>query len=214
MSQLLGVLGRARSVLNGDSLLGLYNSLVLPHLQYCLMVWGDFSGDCNGTLGKNILSIQKRLVGIIDGRSNRYHADPLFAKYRLMKVGDLYRQQLRIHAWQFWNKCLPHNQAAMLERVSHMHEHGIRLAGRGMFVSTRDHKQIGYRVPKEWETLSGELRGASSLGAFKRQSKAEFLKGYGQFTCNVRGCYVCGEMDRSQRGAACREPQEMSETGR
>ena len=26
---------------------------------------------------------------------------------------------------------------------------------RGMFVLTRDHKQVGYRVPREWEVLRG-----------------------------------------------------------
>lgn len=148
---------------------------------------------------------------MIDGRTRRFHADPLFAKHGLLKVGDLYRHQLRIYGWQFWNKHLPHNQAAMLERVSQMHEHGTRLASRGMFVGTRNLKQVGYRVPKEWETLPGELRGASSLGAFKRISRAEFIKGYGQFICSVGDCFICAEEKRSQRGAAVREPQEIYE---
>ena len=51
VGQLLGVLGRASAVLGGGSLLSLYNGLVLPHLQYCLMVWGDFQGCGNVTLG-------------------------------------------------------------------------------------------------------------------------------------------------------------------
>ena len=42
VGQLLGVLGRAGAVLGGNSVLSLYNGLVLPHLQYSLMVWGDF----------------------------------------------------------------------------------------------------------------------------------------------------------------------------
>ena len=40
VGQLVGVLGRAAGVLGRGSLLLLYNGLVLPHLQYCLMVWG------------------------------------------------------------------------------------------------------------------------------------------------------------------------------
>ena len=51
VGQLLGVLGRAGAVLGERLLLSLYNGLVLPHLQYCLMVWGDFKGDRNKTLG-------------------------------------------------------------------------------------------------------------------------------------------------------------------
>ena len=109
----------------------------------------------------------------------------------MLKVGDLYRQQLRVHAWRFWNRRLPQNQAAMLSRVSDGHGYGTRSAGAGLFVSTRDHRSVGYRVPKEWGSLGADLRELGSLGAFKRQSKAGFLATYGNFRCGVRGCYVC-----------------------
>jgi hypothetical protein len=38
VGRLLGVLGRARADLKERLLVSLYNSMVLPHLQYCLMV--------------------------------------------------------------------------------------------------------------------------------------------------------------------------------
>ena len=110
----------------------------------------------------------------------------------MLKVGDLYRQQLRVHAWRFWNGPLPGNQAAMLGRVSGAHDYGTRSAGGGMFLVGRDHGSVGYRIPKEWGTLSGEVRGLGSLGAFKRQSRAGFLETYRSFRCRERGCYVCG----------------------
>ena len=63
VGQLLGVLGRASGVLGGRSLLSLYNGLILPHLQYCLMVCGDFQGCRNVTLGNALLQYQKRAAG-------------------------------------------------------------------------------------------------------------------------------------------------------
>ena len=45
VAQLLGVLGRASVVLDGGLLLSLYNGLDHPHLQYCLIVRGDFVAD-------------------------------------------------------------------------------------------------------------------------------------------------------------------------
>ena len=109
----------------------------------------------------------------------------------MLKIGDLYRQQLRVHAWRFLNGRLPLNQAAMLRRVGGVHGHATRSAGSGLFLSTRDHRSVGYRVPKEWATLPEDQRGTRSIAAFKRQSKAGFLAGYGAFVCGVVGCRAC-----------------------
>ena len=60
-----------------------------------------------------------------------------------------------------------------------------------MYLSTRDHGSVGYRVPEEWGTLTEEQRGVGPLAGFKRGSRAGFLEGYGAFVCG--GCYVCGD---------------------
>ena len=190
VGQLLGVLGRAGSSLGGRSLLSLYNALVLPRLQYCLMAWGDFREGRNLTLGESLARYQKRCVRLIAGVGSRSHADPLLAEYGVLKVGDLYRQQLRVHAWRFWKGRLPPNQSAMLGRVGDVHRHATRSAVSGLFLSTRDHRSVGYRIPKEWATVSEVQRGVGSLGAFKRGSRAGFLAGYRAFRCG--GCRVCG----------------------
>jgi hypothetical protein len=90
------VLGRARADLNERLLVSLYNSMVLPHLQYCLMVWGNFEADRNKVQGETLLKVQKGFVGLIVVKSGRHHADPLFANYGILKVGNLYRLQLRL----------------------------------------------------------------------------------------------------------------------
>ena len=192
MGQLLGVLGRAGSVLGGRLLHSLYNGLVLPHLQYCLMVWGNFATDRNKTRGDALLRLQKRFVGLMAGKRGRYHADPLFARFGVLKVGDLYRQQVRVHAWRFWNGRLPENQAAMLDRVGSLHGHATRSARSGLVVATRDHGSVGYRVPVEWRSLTEEQRGLGSVAGFKRSSRAGFLGQYGGFVCRAVGCGVCG----------------------
>ena len=79
----------------------------------------------------------------------------------------------------------------MLGRVGDVHGHATRLARRGVYLSTRDHRSVGYRVPKEWATLTEGQRGVGSLGTFKRVSRGGFLAGYGAFRCRVAGCGVC-----------------------
>ena len=125
------------------------------------------------------------------GKRGLYHSDPRFAQYGILKVGDLYRQQLRVHAWRFWNGLLPTGQAAMLDRTSDVHQYSTRSARAGLALTARDHRVVGYRVPREWATLTEGQRGAGSLAAFKRGSRAGFLSGYGLFVCHVGGCAVC-----------------------
>jgi hypothetical protein len=93
-------------------------------------------------------------MGIIAGHGSCYHVDPLFAKYGILKVGVLYRQQLRMHAWKFYNDRLPDSQAAMLARVGESHSYGTRAACSGLVVSMGDHRMVGYRIPTEWGTLT------------------------------------------------------------
>ena len=74
-----------------------------------------------------------------------------------------------------------------------MHGYGTRSARAGLYLSTRDHGSVGYRVPKEWAVLTEAQRGTGSLAAFKGGSRAGFLREYGAFVCRVGGCRVCGD---------------------
>ena len=116
----------------------------------------------------------------------------------MLKVGDLYRQQLRVHAWRFWNGRLPSNQAAMLSRIGEVHGYGTRSARGGLHLGSRDHRSVGYRVPREWGLLTDGQRGMGSLAGFKRVSRAGFLEGYRANVCLRRDCYVC-----SGKGEPC-----------
>ena len=72
----MGTMECAREFMNGPQLLLLYNTMVLPHLQYHLINWGNFKGVRDG-----LMSLQKSLVRIIAASDNPIsHMDPLFAK--------------------------------------------------------------------------------------------------------------------------------------
>jgi hypothetical protein len=102
------------------------------------MVWGNFEADRNKAQG-----------GIIAGKGGCYNADPLFARYGILKVEDLYLQQLRMYAWKFHSGRLPDSQAAMLSRVGKSHGYGTWAACSGLMVSKKDRRLVGYRVLTE-----------------------------------------------------------------
>ena len=155
------------------------------------MVWGDFEEGRNKTLGDSLLRYQKRFLGLIEGKKGMFHSDPIFSKLGILKVSDMYKQQLRTHAWKFVKGRLPENQMSMLSKVSEVHGYGTRSAKTGMFMSTLDHRGVGYRVPKEWQSLPEKLKEMRSLQGFKKVSKSGFLDSYKSFQCKNLNCQVC-----------------------
>ena len=144
----------------------------------------------NVTLAGSLLRFQKRIAGLVARKQGRYHADPLFAQYGMLKVVDIYRLQLRVHAWRFKNGLLPSGQAAMLIKTADLHGYATRSAQSGLAVMARDHL-MGYRVPKKWTTLTEPQRGVGSLAASKRRSREGFLAEYGVFVCSDGECRIC-----------------------
>ena len=120
-----------------------------------------------------------------------FHSDPIFSKLGILKVSDMYKQQLRTHAWKFVKGRLPENQMSMLSKVSEVHGYGTRSAKTGMFMSTLDHRGVGYRVPKEWQSLPEKQKEMRSLQGFKKVSKSGFLATYNSFQCINLNCQVC-----------------------
>jgi hypothetical protein len=76
--------------------------------------------------------------------------------------------------------------------VGESHSYGTWVACSGLMVSTGDRRLLGYRVPKEWGTLTEEQRAVALVAGFKRSLKSDFLVQYETFQCGVAGCWVCG----------------------
>ena len=161
------------------------------HICSIAKLFGGTSWGKNVTTGKTLLKYQKRFAGKIAGKNGIYHADPLFAKYGILKIDDLYKQQLRVHAWQFWNKQLPQSQSVMLQKVSDMHNYNTRAAETLLSATTKDQQSKSYRVSKEWSLVPVKLRECMTCSSFRRQSRKNLLQQYRRFECNQIGCLAC-----------------------
>ena len=189
ISQTVGIIGRARSFMNGPQLLCLYNTMVLPHLQYCLINWGNFKGDRNLGLRDRILALQKRLVRIICGTHRISHADPLFAQLGALKIDDLYTQSVRIISFKASRNQLPGGMTRFFDKVSH--RYNTRGARSNLFVNRSDCRSIKSIAPSIWNASPLEMRQSPSIASFKGRSKVDLLSPYSTFVCNVRGCCSC-----------------------
>ena len=73
---------RLRHVIPFDVLVMFYNTLILPHINYCILAWG-YQSD------KSLL-LQKKCLRVITGSKFFVHSDPLFKAIGFLKVEDLF----------------------------------------------------------------------------------------------------------------------------
>ena len=81
----LSIMYKVKYLLDEAALLTIYSSLVLPYLTYCVEIWGN----TYLTNLKSIIILQKRAVRIIGKAEVNSHTNPLFFKFRLLKMLDI-----------------------------------------------------------------------------------------------------------------------------
>ena len=86
IAKALGVMNRVRNTLPHKILLLLYQTLILPLLLYCIIIWGSAK---MSNLNK-LLLLQKRAVRLCTAASFRAPSNPLFLKLKLLKVVDIF----------------------------------------------------------------------------------------------------------------------------
>ena len=80
-SQIIGILNILKHILPQSIKIMLYNALLLPQINYCLVNWGY---QC-----KRIHILQKRAVRLITLSKYNSHTAPLFKKLKLLTINDM-----------------------------------------------------------------------------------------------------------------------------
>ena len=86
ISKVIGIMYRLRSNIPEDILLTIYNSLIMPHFNYCHLVWG-----CNIHKGHKLHLWQKNALRIITNSHVIAHSEPLCKRLRVVKVIDMFQ---------------------------------------------------------------------------------------------------------------------------
>jgi hypothetical protein len=78
MNQRIGLLSRLRHFIPEKTLIIAYNSIVLPILDYSLVLWG-FTFTYNNYINR-LITLQKRAVRVMTFSRFDAHSEPLFKK--------------------------------------------------------------------------------------------------------------------------------------
>ena len=101
MSRTLGIMTKITQQLPSNALIYIYNALILPHLNYGLLIWGWKS--------EKLISLQKRAMSIISKSHCRAHTTELFRNI-------IYLFKIKIYMRKFEHSWKPHHFTYEMEK--------------------------------------------------------------------------------------------------
>ena len=88
---------RLRNVYPESVLITIYNTLILPHFHYCLIMWGSVVKQ-----NHSLHLFQKKALSIITNSDYLAHTEPLCKRVRILKISDMFFVAL----WKFYYKLI------------------------------------------------------------------------------------------------------------
>ena len=187
ISRSTGMLNKLKHIFPCDTLKLLYNSLILPQINYCILMWGHAP--------KQINKLQKKSVRIISKSKYNAHTEPILKNLKYLKVNDIYKLQLFKFYHKFINNKLPkyfyENNIISLVLCRTMRRNRIVQVPRIKHAYARN--CVRYMVSVEVNKLTNMIRDkvyTHSLGGFSLYIKNNMLKNY-QINCRIQNCYIC-----------------------
>ena len=155
----------------------LYNTLILPHFNYCCLIWGNnYPSRIN-----NLIVMQKRIFRIIANTSYREHTAPLFYRYCQLKLIDLIKFSTNKIMYKAFNNLLPCNIQSLFVNVSQIHSHGTRQQLQMYNKSSRTNVKcmsVSVIGVKMWNALDNEIKLCDNFSKYKYQLKQFYVNKY------------------------------------
>ena len=141
----------------------LYCSLILPYLNYGLLLWGN----ANKTYLNKVYKLQKRALRTISNSSYLSPSKPLFERYNALNIFDMYDKEAGIFMYKYNNNMLPHSFDGLFTEHQSNHSYNTRNKGDYQFHMFRM-RTILNTGPKIWNSLPKNVKCSKSISQFKR----------------------------------------------
>ena len=166
VAKILAALRRLRPICHQSTLLTIYKSLVLPHLDYCSALWGCIG---NG-LSQKLEKLQNRAARIITGSSWDARSAPILHALKWNSLADRRAKQLKSFMFKTVNNLVPEYVCDKFASVNTIHRHNLRGAQHNLFIPRPNtealKKSFRYRGAVSWNSLSAEAKQATTLNSF------------------------------------------------
>jgi hypothetical protein len=189
LSRNIGMINRLRHYLPSHSLKTLYDSLVLPHLNYGILAWGHRT--------ERLFKLQKRAIRTITNSKFNAHTQPLFKSLCTLRLGDILTQKTLKFYYNYQHRNLPaFFQSFLIKPRSSVHNHNTRQ--RNNLCVNKTKRKFADNLIRNLVIITVnstprniiEKVNTHSFDGFSKYIKVMFLQDY-QTDCSVSNCYVC-----------------------
>ena len=121
----------------------LYCTLVLPYLNHGILIFGD---TCKTYLNK-LIKLQKWAMRTVSNSHYRSHTSPIFAKYNVLRVTDMYALELGTFMYRNSINKLPSSFNNYFTKRSDVHNYPTRHGNHLNVPQNKKHFRIVLYVP-------------------------------------------------------------------
>ena len=173
----IGILCKTKDIILNSALLTLYNTLILPYITYCNIIWGN----CSISKINQIYRLQKKAVRICTNSSYLAHTNPLFHQLKILKVHDINILQTSIFMFKYTKNVLPPIFNDLFTYNRNIHSYPTRTCNNIHLQNPKillAHKSLRHHGPDVWNTLPNFIKQTPFLNFFKRLIKTTLINKY------------------------------------
>ena len=122
MAKGIGVICRARHLLNVKTLRTLYHSFVYPYINYATEVWGNAAESHLSS----IVKLQKRALRIITHSPRLEHTAPLFVKLNILRIEEVHFYKVALSMFKVYHRMTPKVFSDLFVRNVEIHNYETR----------------------------------------------------------------------------------------
>ena len=117
VSRIIGIINKLKNVLPRYTLQTMYNSLIVPHFNYCILLWGFNI--------KRLSILQKKAIRIITCSKYNSHTEPILKSLYILKIDDIFTRQ----CLSFYHKVINNSVPMFCKTLfsQHIVQHGYNI---------------------------------------------------------------------------------------
>lgn len=177
ISRNIGVLNKLKHFVPDQILHTLYCTLVMPYINYGILIWGNAAN----VYLQTIFKLQKWALRTISNSYYRCPSSPLFAKYRILNVYDSYNLELSTFMYKHFNNELPETFNKYFIKHAEIHNYHTRNALDYSIPKTKkvySQRSVRNTGPLQWNSLEQNIKQSKSVKHLRNQLKNQFIQEY------------------------------------